>query len=341
VLAFLYLSWSIVKSLIVAIVLALMIWPWVTRLASAVGPRGWMLPRPIAVALIYVLTFAAGGVVVWITLTSLVPIVDQFIAAYPEQTAFLRAYLEPFRGGSLASGAAKVVGAVAQQTAATGGAAGTSGGASNASGQPAPVSIGALAFGLFGGLVSTALVLIFTFFLLLEGDRFAEWLLLFLPRDRRAHAREIGLTIRDRISRWVLGTAIYSLTSALIVGGGMWLLRIPSPYLYGIGAATLALIPGLGPASVTVLALIVALGLSAWQPVAVALFGIVLYVLDATVIAPKIFGDMLRLPMFVVFLAILLGGELLGVWGAIVALPTAAACESVIRDYMKRRAKAT
>ena len=184
-------------------------------------------------------------------------------------------------------------------------------------------------------------MLIFTFFLLLEGNRVAQWVLLVVPRDRRPGVRSLFLDLRDRVSRWVLAAAIYSAFSGVVVSGAMVLLGIPTPWFFGVGAALLALIPGIGPASISTLAIVASIGLSTWQPIAVAVFGIVLYVHDASVIAPKIFGNKLRLPMLVVFLAILLGAELLGVWGAILALPVAVATQMVLLELPGRRTRET
>ena len=328
-----YLTWGVVEPLLVTIVLATMLWPWVSKIAGRqFGPRHWRVPRFLAVTLIYLITLLVAVGMILLALSVLTPVVDRLLITYPGETAFLRTYLDPFRKGNIAGGAAKIVGDVAKQSAK----ATSSAAAQGTSASLPPVNVEALAFGLFGGVVTTVLVLIFTFFLLLEGQGIAEWTLLLIPLDRRAYVRETGLMIRDQTSRWVLATTIYSTTSALIVGTGMGLLGLPSPWLFALGAAILALIPGIGPASVMIPAVIVALQLSQWQAIAVALFGIVLYVLDATFIAPKIFGGVLRLSMFVVFLAILIGGSLLGVWGAILALPIATAGKLVLEQVLYR-----
>ncbi len=50
-------------------------------------------------------------------------------------------------------------------------------------------------------------------------------------------------------------------------------------------------------------AFLVALGLAPWQPVAVAIFALALYVADSTMVSTRIYGGMLRIPMFVVLVA--------------------------------------
>ena len=79
---------------------------------------------------------------------------------------------------------------------------------------PGPVNVGGLVISIFGGAVNLVLVLVFTFFLLLEGDRLAQGALLALPKERRIHVRNLGLSIRDNISRWVVAEGTYAAISA-------------------------------------------------------------------------------------------------------------------------------
>lgn len=114
----------------------------------------------------------------------------------------------------------------------------------------------------------------------------------------------------------------------------MAVLQVPSPWLYGIIGATLGIFPGLGPWIAIVPAFVVALDLSVWQATAVAVFGVAMYVVDSTTLSTKIYGELLRLPMFVVLLALLVGAALMGIWGAMIAAPVAAGIHSVLEDQM-------
>ncbi len=326
VLYLIYLTWTILQALLVAAVLATMLWPWVTRVSKLpVGRR--RLPRALAVGLIYLAAIGFTLGAAWLALSTLLPVVDRLLANYPQQTASLRGFLDSFRRGDIAGGAAKVV-----QGVTSGGTSGQSKGGTAAG----PVDPGQLLLSLLGGLLNTALVLIFAFFLLLEGDRFVRWILLLVPRPSRLRVRSLGLRIRDRASQWVLATVIYASLAAAILTVGLGLIGLPNPWLFGILGAAMALIPGLGIGLVAIPAALVELSLSTWRAIAVVVFGLTLHVVDATILAPKIFGDRLRLPTFVVFVAILLGSTLLGLWGAIIALPLAAGIDLVLRDAMGR-----
>ena len=111
------------------------------------GPYKWRLPRVVATSMVFVITFSAAGVIVWLALAALLPAIDQGLATYPEHTSALRNYLEPFRSGDLAGGASKLAVDVAKQAT-------TAGSGAEPTGQSAPVNVAAFALGLFGRLPS-------------------------------------------------------------------------------------------------------------------------------------------------------------------------------------------
>jgi predicted PurR-regulated permease PerM len=325
------LAWPVVQPLLVAAILATALWPWVSRISSTpIGPRHWRVPRVMATALIYVAAFAAAGVAIWGLLSALIPQVDRLLQAYPQYTQGIQQYLEPLRAGDVAGSAARVAEDVASGAAASGN------GEQQAGQEAAALNIGTVALRLFGGLINVVLVLVFTFFLLLEGDRLAQGALLALPKERRIHARTLGVTIRDSVSRWVLAQGTYALISAAVIGTAMWLAQIPAPWMYSIFAAFLAVLPGIGPAAALVPAFFVALALAPWQPMAVAAVAIVTYALDGTVLVPKVFGDILKLPKVIVLVSAMIGALLMGVWGALIAPPVAVAVQILLRDLLGR-----
>lgn len=322
-------AWQILEALIVSVVLATALWPWVTAVAHVqVGSRQWHVPRGVAAAVVYVTTFSVAGVAIWLALRALLPEVDRVLTLYPEQTAPLRAYLDPFRTGDLAGGAGKLAQAVVSQA--------TTGQAADTASTPQPVNVAAFALGAFGGVLHLGLILVFTFFLLMEGHRCAWWLMQWLPPDVQPSVNDLGLRIRDRVSRWVLAQLLYGSISGAIIWLAMWALGLPEPWLYATIGATLGIFPGLGPWIAMLPAFAVAIGLSAWQALAVAAFGVTMYIVDSTTLSTRIYGELLRLPTFVVLLALLIGGAVMGVWGALIAAPVAAAIETILEDHARR-----
>lgn len=319
-------AWDILQPLVVAAVLATALWPWIARIEHVqLGPNHWHIPRVVAAASVFLITFSAAAIIITVSLAELLPALDRGLAAFPEQTGGISAYLQPFRIGDVAAGAGKIAGDVASQA---------TGVQVDTRDQSAPFNVPRLGVALFGGFLQLGLVLVFTFFLLLEGERFGCWMLNLVPFEQRAHTHDLGIRIRNRVSRWVLAQVLYGSISGVIIGVTMSLLQLPSPWMYAIIGATLGIFPGLGPWIAMVPAFGVALGLSAWQATAVAVFGMGMYVVDSTTLSSKIYGDMLHLPMFVVLIALLIGASLMGVWGAMIAAPVAAGIQSIVEDQL-------
>ena len=326
-------AWEVVEPLIVAIVVATALWPWVSRICDTpLGSTALRIPRLLATALVFVVTLGAAGAVLWFALRALLPEIEGVLAAFPDQTAPLREYLQPFRTGDFAGGAGQLASEVAREATNP-----SSQGAQANAGQAVPVNPGALALALFGGVVQVGLVLIFTFFLLVDGERCARWAMHWLPAQDRPHFERLGARIRDRISRWVMAQMLYGSISGLIIWVTLWLLGLRTPWLYAVLGATLGVFPGLGPWVAMVPAFVVAMGMSAWQAFAVGAFGVTMYLVDSTTLSAKIYGELLRLPMFVVLLALLIGAAVMGVWGALIAAPVAAGIQSVLEDQARPR----
>lgn len=212
------------------------------------------------------------------------------------------------------------------------------GAAADASGGAGGTDAASALIGSLGGALTFALVFVFTLFLLIDGDRYAGWMFMLLPRDRRADARSLAGRIRDRLSRWVVGWASYGLVAGLAVGLITFALGVPSPWLYGILGAAFALIPGIGTSLAFIPAAFMTLAGPPWQLPALAVAAVAYHALDAFFIAPRLLAGALRLPTFVGLIAVLVGVSLFGIWGALIASPLAAAVHETLLEELHPRA---
>ena len=157
------------------------------------------------------------------------------------------------------------------------------------------------------------------------------------PQSRRARVILIGDEIFTKVGGYVLGNF---LTSA-IAGAGtcIWLLAfgIPYPLLLSLLVAFLDLIPVIGStvggAAVSLVALTVSL------PIAMATLGcyISYRLAEDYLIVPRIMGRTVAVPAVVTVVAVLVGGALMGIIGALVAIPAAAAVRLLLHEVTFRR----
>ncbi len=157
------------------------------------------------------------------------------------------------------------------------------------------------------------------------------------PASRRPRVILIGDEIFTKVGGYVLGNF---LTSAIAgIGTYVWLLifGVPYPVLLALLVALLDLVPviglTIGGAIVSLVALTVSL------PVAIATLGFyVAYRLaEDYLIVPRVLGRTVQVPAVVTLVAVLLGGALMGIIGALVAIPVAAALRLLLHEVAFHR----
>jgi len=186
--------------------------------------------------------------------------------------------------------------------------------------------------GVLGGLFGLLTILILTFYLLVEAEALHNTFLRLFPRRSRDSAAEVSREITLKVSAWLggqllLGTII-GITSAI----GLWLLGIPYFYVLALISAIGELIPVVGPILAAIPAIAVAGTVSMQKVVLVIVFFIVQQQFENHVLVPKVMERQVGISPVTVILALLIGGKLLGILGAILAVPTAAILQVVISE---------
>lgn len=186
--------------------------------------------------------------------------------------------------------------------------------------------------GVLGGLFGLLTILILTFYLLVESDALHSTFLRLFPRRSRDRAAEVSREITLKVSAWLggqllLGTII-GITSAI----GLWLLGIPYFYVLALISAIGELIPVVGPILAAIPAVAVAGTVSMQKVVLVIVFFVVQQQFENHVLVPKVMERQVGISPVTVILALLIGGKLLGILGAILAVPTAAILQVVISE---------
>ena len=188
---------------------------------------------------------------------------------------------------------------------------------------------------IFGGLLGVITLVFLTFYLLVESRTIYDGFLRLLPRARRARAGEVACDIVEKASAWLGGQLILSGvigTSAAIVLGVM---GVPYFYVLALIAAIGEAIPVIGPILAAIPAIGVAATVSPKLALAVAIFYLIQQQIENYILVPKVMERQVGLNAVTVIVALLLGEALLGVTGAILAVPTAAILK-VVFDALTR-----
>jgi predicted PurR-regulated permease PerM len=195
---------------------------------------------------------------------------------------------------------------------------------------------GVLGVGLavFSAIGSTLVVVVLTIYLLADLPRVRAGLYRLAPHSRRPRVILIGDDIFAKVGAYVLG----NLAISVIAGTAtlVWLLAFGVPYalLLALFVALLDLIPAVGSTIGGIAATLVALTVSPLTALLTAGFYVLYRVIEDYLLVPRIIGRVVKVPALVTVVAVLLGAALLGVIGALVAIPLAAALLLVLREVI-------
>ncbi len=158
-----------------------------------------------------------------------------------------------------------------------------------------------------------------------------------VPHSRRPRVILIGDEILAKIGGFLLGNFLTSVIAG--VGTFLWMLAfgIPYPILLAMFVALLDLIPVIGSTIGGAVVTLVALTVSLPVAIATLAFYIGYRLAEDYLIVPRIMGRTVRVPAIVSLVAVLLGGVLLGIVGALVAIPVAAAIRLLLDEITIRR----
>lgn len=191
------------------------------------------------------------------------------------------------------------------------------------------LGFGKVVLDLVGAVV---VVVILSVYLLADLPRVKRGIYRLAPNDRRPRMVLLTDEILARIGGYVLGNLLTSLIAG--IGTWAWSMAFGVPYalLLGFMVALLDLIPVVGSTVGGVIVSLVALTVSFPVAVATAVFYIVYRFLEDYLLTPRIMARTVQVPGLLTVVATLIGGALFGVVGALIAIPTAAACKLLIEE---------
>jgi predicted PurR-regulated permease PerM len=184
---------------------------------------------------------------------------------------------------------------------------------------------------------SVIAVLFMVAYMLIDAERLRNLFLLIYPPEVRGERRRTLLRMGKRMSSWLSGQLLLSAIIGVATFLGLAALRIPYALPLAIIAAVGELVPVIGPTLGAVPALGVALLHSPWQFWAVLVFAVLLQKVENLFIVPRVMARKLSISPLAVFIAFMIGASLLGVIGAILAVPVTAIAQVAFEEAFVRR----
>jgi predicted PurR-regulated permease PerM len=316
----LYLVWRVrvvVRLVAISLFLALALIPVIDALAAKIR-----VPRALIILIVYVVLIASVAVIGYVVVPSLVKEVGQLSHDAPRYAADLRHNATFRRYDNRYHITAKLVRDARRLPQLLG----------HLVGPLKDVTVQAASF--IGEVVT---VLALGFLLLLHGREYVN-LGLSLTGDREERYRRVVIDINKAVADYVLGNIVISVLATVATWIVLSILGVPYALSLGFLVGFFDLIPLVGA---TLGAIVVAVATVAVDfPTATIVwlaFIIVWQRFEDYVIQPLVYGRTLRVNPIVTIVSVLAGASLLGILGALLAIPTAAAIQIVLREWWANR----
>jgi predicted PurR-regulated permease PerM len=180
----------------------------------------------------------------------------------------------------------------------------------------------ALAAATVGDLVLTVLLALGW---MLSSDDLERFVLSLMSPRVRSDWSDAFADMSGRLSAYVQGVVINGSIVGVLMGASLALLGVPYALLLGFIAAIFQAIPMVGAVISGPVILLVVLATSGWTKMLIALtIFTVVQVIDQNMLSPMIFGQRVQLSFLLIIFATVVGGTLLGIGGAFLAVPAAA-----------------
>jgi predicted PurR-regulated permease PerM len=183
---------------------------------------------------------------------------------------------------------------------------------------------------VFGTLTAAVTVLVLTVYFLATLPTIRRVVYRMVPGSRRNRVRDLGDEFSTRVAGYVLGNLITSAVAGLGTFLFLEIVRVPYAAALGVLVAVLDLIPVVGSTIGGILVTLVALSVSPTVAIASLVFYIAYRLLEDYLLVPRVMNRAVDVPPVLTIVALLIGGALLGIVGAFLAIPAAAAVQLVV-----------
>ncbi len=199
----------------------------------------------------------------------------------------------------------------------------------------------AVTVGVFSTIIQLVTVLTITFFLLLDGGRIVNFLLLQVRPSHQERVRYVAADIYSATGGYVAGALTLATAAGISTYILLSILNVPFAVPLAVLMAFFDLIPLVGSTIGGVLVAIVTLFADFPQDTIIWVVFVVVYQqIENSVLQPLVYRRAVNLHPLAVITAILIGSTLLGVLGALVAIPIAAALQIMLKDIWANRSPA-
>lgn len=203
-------------------------------------------------------------------------------------------------------------------------------------------NLGSMVTDMMSGIGSTInqIMLIFiipflAFYMMKDADELEQQILKWLPRERRLEMIRLFRNIDQALGNYIRGQFLVCLVVGMLAYIGYLIIGVPYALLLAGAVSVFNIIPYLGPFIGAIPAILVALVVSKKMVIGVLIVNVVVQMLEGNVVSPQIVGRSLHLHPLTIIMALLIGEEVGGFIGLILAVPVFAVAKVIAEHFLE------
>lgn len=305
---------------LVSLLLAMGLEPFVGWVRGRIG-----LPRGATVLLVYAVFLVLVVALVLVIVPAAIAQLTDFSTRLPQLLDDLRTWAGTLGEGFLSNTMVRLIDTVDK------------GLGSPSTTPPDPEAIVAAGLTAADAIISAITILTLVFFWLTGHQRLQRFVLALLPADHRAGTRAGWNEVESRMGLWVRGQLALMGSIFVMTTVAYFALNLPNALLLGVIAGIAELIPIVGPALGAIPALLVA-AVTGDVTLVLLVAGVyvVIQIVEGNVLVPLVMKNAIGVPPFLVIVALLVGGAVAGLIGALLAVPITAALVVILERAQAR-----
>lgn len=191
---------------------------------------------------------------------------------------------------------------------------------------------------VFGGIFSFILIIVLSFYFAMQEHGIQNFLRIVIPFGREDYAIDLWERSRAKIGKWMQGQLLLGILIFVIVYLGLTIFAVPYALTLALIAGLLEIIPVFGPiiAAIPAVALAFSTG-GTTLALIITIFYVLVQQFESHLIYPLVVRKIVGLPPIMVILALIIGFDLAGILGVLIAVPVAAALMELVEDIEKKK----
>jgi len=193
--------------------------------------------------------------------------------------------------------------------------------------------------GVLSGVVSFFIMLVISFFLVVERDGIREIVNSILPKRHHEYVGSMLIKMQHKVGQWLIGQLMLMLFIGVLSYLGLLIFGVKYALLLAVLAGVFEIVPYLGPVAAAIPAVFFAAVDSPTKGIIIIVYYLLIQRVEHMILVPKIMQKTTGLNPIMVILALSVGFTVGGIAGGLLAIPVAAALNALLTDYLERQNK--